>query len=268
MPFSITNESDPAVRQLRSALDAFYADPGEYMAFASPSDHRDCWEFVLQQILQTLADKDKCRVLEIGAGRSGFPDFCKHRNVAVHYTAQDVTSANQPYLQCRADGVFIGDLNGLNGEFDVIFSTFVLEHITAPRSLLDKAWSLLAPGGSLFIFCPRYDFPLYVPPSVRHHGWPKRLAIAALIAGHRLRVLSGGRPAFLITTDPAVFHGTWTPDTDAVHIVSQFDLHAFFRDRGTRRRLPRKAASLLDWFGKNWLQVNLCVRKPEREEAK
>jgi hypothetical protein len=50
----------------------------------------------------------------------------------VHFTAQDVAGQNREFLRTEADAVLIGDIAALEGHFDVIFSTFVLEHGTNP----------------------------------------------------------------------------------------------------------------------------------------
>ena len=92
--------------------------------------------------------------------------------------------------------------------------------------------ALPAPGGALFEFCPRYAAPFYLSPSTAHLSPPRRVGLAIQVLRARLRTLLTGEPAFPIHHDPAIFHGPFARDRDAVHWVSRLDLAAFFRAQG------------------------------------
>jgi SAM-dependent methyltransferase len=200
--------------------------------------------------------------LEIGAGRTGFAEYLRQRGVSAHFTAHDVTQRNQTYLREQADEIVIGPLPSIAGVFDIIFSTFVLEHTTDPVAALETSWRLLKSGGKLFIFCPRYDAPFYLPPSADHYSGVARAGITIQLAVARLRTLVMREARFFVHTDPALFALPWKRDRDAVHWVSYFDLAIFFRNRGDLRKLHVPAGSWKDAILKNFLQVNLVVAKP------
>ncbi|NBV21209.1 MAG: methyltransferase domain-containing protein [Proteobacteria bacterium] len=260
---ALVNEAHPAAATLRVALDRFYQNSPDYGAFVTPSDQSVCWRFVVRKIEAVIARKGNCRALEIGAGRTGFRQF--YTSQKLHFSVQDVTALNEDYLRLHADRVFIGDLQSVTGRYDVIFSTFVFEHITNPQATLDLAWQMVEPGGALFVFCPRYDMPFYLPPSFDHRPVISRWLTGLYLLGRRALTAVGGTPAFLITPDPSVFHREWARDRDAVHLVSLFDLRAFARQRGRLTCYPLASGSLKDWIVKNLLQVNAVIEKPNPE---
>lgn len=256
----LVSETDPVVHDLRTRLDTFYRTTNEYQAFQSRSWHPHLWSFIVDDVAHFK--KGTCRILEVGAGRSGFADYLRQRGVMAHFTAHDVTPRNEAYLKENADDVVIGPLQRIRGVFDIIFSTFVLEHTTDPLATLETCWRLLKRGGKLFIFCPRYDAPFYLPPSADHYSRIARVGIALRLAAARLRTLITQKARFFVHTDPALFRLPWERDRDVVHWVSYFDLAIFFKGQGRLRKLHVPSGSLKDAIVKNLLQVNIAVEKP------
>jgi SAM-dependent methyltransferase len=256
----LVSETEPAVHDLRARLDAFYRTTDDYQAFQNRSWHPNLWSFVFDEVARF---KNKtCHVLEIGAGRTGFAEYLQERGVSAHFTAHDVTQKNEIYLKEQADDVVIGPLPSITGVFDIIFSTFVLEHTTDPVAALETSWRLLKPGGKLFIFCPRYDAPFYLPPSADHYSGVARGGIALQLAVARFRTLVMRKARFFVHADPAVFALPWKRDRDVVHWVSYLDLAIFFRSRGHLRKLRVPSGGLKDAVVKNFLQINIVVEKP------
>lgn len=255
------SEGSPAARELRTRLDAFYRRAPDYPAFVEASSHADCWRYVLARAREIVGRNGACRILEVGAGRSGFASALGELRGSVFYVAQDVVPRIRGWPEVKADDVHIGDLGSMTGEFDIIFSTYVFEHVTNPRAFLDSAISLLSPNdGSLFIFCPRYDMPFYLPRSLRNRPWTGRLRIGLHVCWRRMMTAMSRRPAFLIVANPAVFEVAWRPDVDAVHLVSSFDLRAYIGGRLHWRWLWREAESRHDWVVRNFLSLNIELR--------
>jgi SAM-dependent methyltransferase len=242
-------------------MDLFYQTTEDYTAFQKPNEMPEQWAYVRAAIEEVLKQRPVCRVLEIGAGKSNFAHFVEEIRPSIHYTVQDVTRSNEPHLRQMADAVHFGSAAELEGTFDVIFSTFVLEHISDPRRTLEKLFAMLPEGGRLFIFCPRYDAPFYLSHSADHYGALRRFGIGLTLAAARLWTLATRRPLFLIHTDPAVFHIPWDRDRDAIHWASLWDLVLFFQRRARIERLKVASGSTKDWIVKNWLQINLCITK-------
>ncbi|QYU69684.1 class I SAM-dependent methyltransferase [Leptolyngbya sp. 15MV] len=245
----LTTEQDPRVAELRRRLDDFYASTTTYDDFKhAASSKPDIWAPIQRQIEQIIRRKGSADVLEFGAGRTGFPASLGAMRPGVRFVAQDVTPQNADYLAAVADRVHVGDLSALSGPFDTIFSTFVWEHITNPAATLAHLLRILAPGGSLFIACPRYDAPGYIPPSARHYPALTRARLALWLMARRL----DRRPRFDIHVDPAVLERPWFRDADAIHWVRLQDFAAALPEgyrltrvrlhvRGLKRRLWESA---------------------------
>jgi len=253
----LTHEDNPEIATLRRRMDAFYASSADYPAFQQPSDNPEEWTCVKETILQHLRTEETCHVLEFGVGRTGFPGWLGELRKSVRFTAQDVTPTNADYLQSQADKVQIGKISDIRGTFDVIFSTFVLEHMSDPKHTLETLLKLLRPGGALLLFCPRYDFPFYLSHSADHYGWFQRLRIAMYLCWRRLATVLTRRPAFIVHADPALLHMEWQMDRDAIHWASLIDLRMFFRNRGQIQKLVIRSGSVKDWCVKNFLRINL-----------
>ncbi|MEI8234653.1 MAG: methyltransferase domain-containing protein [Verrucomicrobiota bacterium] len=261
-PAHLTHEDAPQAVELGLRMERYYQNEPAYSAFAHVNHLPDQWEHVRAAILAVLEKRPRCRVLEIGAGRSGFANYMQDCKGALHYTVQDVTRCNADYLQTVADAVHFGRVTGMEeGGFDVIFSTFVFEHVGDPRRTLEKLFNSLEEGGSLFLFCPRYDAPFYLSHSANHYGAARRAGIALFLLGARLWTRVSGRPMFFIHTDPALFHLPWSRDCDAIHWVSLWDVRALFRRRGRVERLRIRAGSMKDRIVKNLLQLNVRITR-------
>ena len=228
MRMTLTTEDDPRVSELRLKLDGFYERPVKYAAFEYKMQILpDHWAPIVKEIQRRVASKrseSPIRVLEFGAGRTGFGTFVGDLRKALRFEVQDVTPYNHDYLLGQADQVHICDLSQVKGPYDIIFSTYVFEHICSPRKTLEQLLKLLAPGGAMFIAAPRYGFPLYVPPSARHYTRCSQLIISAWLSLQRLAAMIDRKPRFWIHTDPAVFRGPWFRDADAIHWVSLLDI--------------------------------------------
>jgi len=258
---SLVGEADPLVADLRVRLDDFYATTTSYEAFQGVCDHSDCWAHVRTAIESVIEKRGSCRVLEIGAGRTGFAGFLAELRCRVHFIAQDVTAQNAEFLKSQADTLHLGDISELEAEVDVIFSTYVLEHVTNPRAHLEASFAKLRPGGMLFIFSPRYDAPFYLCHSADHLGIFQRMRLGAKLVLRRIWTLLSSGPAFLVHLDPSVFHMPWAIDRDAVHWVSLFDLRAFFSGRGQMQSLRLPAKPGKDWIVKRCLTVAVMITK-------
>lgn len=253
------SENDEQIAKLRDRMDHFYASTQDYMAFMQPSAMPERWAHVRAAISRLASNQNPTKILEFGAGRSGFSTWLGEDRERVDYCVQDVTAANETFLREHADSVVIGPLHKVGGPFDVIFSTFVFEHVSDPCASLGYLLKLLTPGGRLFIFAPRYDFPGYLSRSADHYSAAKRGGLAMLLITRRLWTCLSGQPAFLIHHDPALFHLPWKRDRDAIHWVSLFDLRAALRGRARLTVLPIDGGSFVDRFVKNYLQLNVVI---------
>ena len=260
----LITENDPAIHDLRRRLDEFYSATTDYMAFQAPSEHTGHWRAVRQEIERLLAARPgvKVRVLEFGCGVSGFGAYVGDLRDRLALEAQDVTDRNRAHLLAWNDRFHAADLSTLSGPYDIIFSTYAWEHVTNPRATLSHLQRMLAPGGSLFLFCPRYDAPGYFPPSCRHLGLAGRLGQCAGVWTGRVATMLGAPARFVIDADPALFHvKQWYPDADAIHWVSYWDLRRAIGPGYELRRVGSGATGMKSRLIDRMLKLCVQVRK-------
>lgn len=246
---------------LRDSLDAYYAKPTGYKAFAQPSNQTDWWNHIANAIRTRSKAGCKVKVLEVGSGVTGFARYLKGQGIRdlVELHVHDVTFHNEEWLRAEADRVHFGEISAIDlpERFDIVFSTYCLEHVSNPSTHLDTLWKQLnaprasAEGGSLFLISPRYDLFCYLCPSSRHESPLSKLRLLLIKWRAHCRRFVTGEPQFLIHTDPAVFHRPFFPDADAVHWVSLHDIRFWARSKGSTLRRLRSAPTRL--FSKQWL---------------
>ena len=256
-----TAENDSRILELETRLLEFYKKPEDYPVFNQISHKSERWLPIVKAIEKKIADHGYCRILEIGAGKSGFGSAISYLRENVHWTVQDITDFNKEYLQNNADSVFIGNIDKLEGKFDIIFSFFVFEHLTHPHSTLVKFFALLNSGGILFVNCPRYDFPFYLSHSADHYSKYRRFKIAINLIYLRFKSYITKIPIFLIHLDPALFHMDFYRDRDAIHWVSRHSIYLVCRNYGEVEYLKLPTHGLKDWIVKRYLEVAIMISK-------
>jgi SAM-dependent methyltransferase len=255
------SEDDPRAHALSARMIEFYAQVDDYHSFQETNQLHEFWKPVVAAIGELVAASGTCRVLEFGAGRTGFAASLGDLRSKVVFDVQDINSQNVDYLRTQSDNLYICDVRGIDHEYDVIFSTFAWEHLTEPRAILQYLLTHLSPRGRIFIACPRYDFPFYLSPSARRLPRIQRLGAALWLMWRRALTLLGGRAAFLLHTDPAIFHGRWFRDADAVHWASLWDLRRALPATWRMKRLRVPAAGLLGRFWERHLLLFVEIRR-------
>lgn len=258
----IHEDQAPAIARLETRLVEFYNTFTGYDAFNAPPEYPVLWGEILR--LARAGTARPCRVLEIGAGRSGFGQYLRAQGARddVHLTSQDITTANLEHLRENSDEVITGNIDRLEGSWDLIFHSYVYEHLCRPREFNERLWSLLSPGGHLVIQCPRYDFPLYFPPCWDHLSLSAKLWQTLRLAGSDLAAAFGrGASRFTVFSDPAVFHLPFVRDRDAVHRVRKSDLRWLFGARANVREFDLVPGSLKDWIVKKLLTLRMVLEK-------
>ncbi len=258
---------EPGLEQLRERLSAFYSHAESYDAFTEGAGYSvDFYEFLRKPLRRLLAKQREVRILELGAGRTRFHEFLAtfgEDSSRFVFDAHDITDRNAEYLSRIAHGVHSGYVWQLpDVRYDLIFSTYVFEHVLSPSRFLESVDQRLNPGGYHAIVCPRYDLPGYVCPSLRHLAKARQLAISVKVTMRRIAAAFTGRALFLVNPDPAVLHGPWFRDADAVHLVSKFDIERWHRKRGYRILFrPPKANGLRDRLTRGMLTLCVVCRK-------
>lgn len=255
--------SSETIRSLSRNLDQFYRQTQSYVWDQEVSNHAKWFSLMDPWLVRGRRQEKPLRILELGAGKSTFCEHIKLGREGIEYCVQDITDTNFAYLSKVANEVTIGDISSVKGSYDVVFSTFVFEHVSSPSGFLQQVDRLLNPGGVHVLVCPRYDFPGYVCPSLRHLPRGKQLMIVSRLACSRIATRFDRQPRFWINADPAVFHRPWFRDADAVHIVSRFDVERWHvaRNYEVHRLLP-PYANWREWFYSRHMVLALaCTKK-------
>lgn len=252
-----------AHKLLRERLDDFYSSNQKYTAFETPSDHSICWFHIKAEIEAKLQYKSlsKLKVLEIGAGKTGFSRYLLQQGLRhlVDFHVQDVTKYNEVWLSGEADSVFFGDVLdcSFSDHYDIIFSTYVFEHVTNPIDHLNRLSLLLLPQGHFFIFSPRYDLPGYICPSAFYLPKKNQIRLGFVSILMRLISMITNKPKFLIQTDLAAFYLPFYLDADAVHWVSLFDIERWAKSRNLYLKKLKIGTPI--FLSKDWIVKRFCT---------
>jgi SAM-dependent methyltransferase len=132
-----------------------------------------------------------------------------------------------------------------DGSFDVVLSTYALEHFVFAKESLEEMWRVCRPGGLLLLISPAYDDPRCLPPSVSH--W-SRLERARMILQQAVRQarrhIVPAHWDFACVSRPRILGDAYQSDFDAVHLVSAREISNFFNAKQgkilfERKRTPR-----------------------------
>lgn len=152
-----------AIRNTSATAEYSYVDP-----FATHSH-----SYILPRIQALLSQRGPgTRILDLGCGNGsllGRIDRPEWELYGVDASCSGIDMARQAHPEVR---FAVGDITGRFGDlgypaayFDVVVTTEVIEHVYAPRKLVENAFEALRPGGDLILTTP-------------YHGYVKNLALA------------------------------------------------------------------------------------------
>ena len=254
---------------LNNKIFKFYSE-GNYIPYNKITNHKKTlWKSIYKELReQLLTSKKKIKILEIGAAKTGFAHFLKEKKIYKHidFYCFDITKNNQKWYQrinCKKS--FYKDLDLINHKFDIVFSSYVLEHVVYMEKFLNKNINLLTENGKLYINCPRYDLPLYLNPGCRHINFLSKIKIALIQIFYRTITLIFKKNYFLITNDLSIFHKPYFSDADSMNWVSKFEISNFFDNKKFKTNFmqAKSYGKVLskDWFIKKFCTILLVASK-------
>jgi ubiquinone/menaquinone biosynthesis C-methylase UbiE len=116
--------------------------------------------------------------------------------------------------------------------FDVVMSTYALEHFTDPRKAIDEMVRVCKPGGKIVIIAPAWDNPFWVPPSMGHELDKPVVRMKFIVSQLvKLAALTLGikKYYFDIIDQPAILSSEFVMDNDAVYIVRVREIRNYFK---------------------------------------
>src|SRR5688572_11009804 len=102
----LCSEHDARATDLRRRLDDFYNTTQNYQSFEGPNDKPEFWDPVRREIEAKAAARGRARVLEFGAGYTGFRRYLGELASSVEFDVQDVTPRHVDYLKTQARNVY------------------------------------------------------------------------------------------------------------------------------------------------------------------
>jgi len=183
-------------------------------------------------------------VLDMGCGSAhSFPNL---RECGVAFTGIDVSQVqiDRNMLRYGEEATFYAHSlysSQLESEsFDLVFSTYVIEHLVWPHKFLREVARLVRPNGMVVILCPHFRVNSRIP-SLEYGTEPRSLRerMSKLEAYGSLRhlwlrnfyyprIIRAEYPRseypFLINLRPSCFRGTYYIDNDAVYFTDRREM--------------------------------------------
>lgn len=137
-------------------LDAIYASAYERERIVENATEQESGDYAAEaygRFLRARVLPGSLRVLDFGAGTGALTSVLRHYGIE----AQGVEFSADARSYCLAERGFAlsSDLSTFASDsFDVITMIEVIEHLTDLRSVLVHLWSVLRPGGVLFVTTP------------------------------------------------------------------------------------------------------------------
>ena len=207
--------------------------------------YQDEADMFVRYIRQMTSFRQSLNILEAGCGNSWELDLS-----GINYTLTGV-DLDQAALEMRAakqqdlDHTILGDLRTVKLEenyADVIYNSFVLEHVEGADQVLDNFWRWLRPGGLLLLRIPNRD-------SV--HGFLTRITpfwFHVLFKKYVEGVKHAGKPGF----DPyPVYYD---------EVVSRKGIHRWCRDHGAVIEEEYGSRYYFDHLSRLTLPIKILMR--------
>lgn len=241
-----------ARERLAERLTQYYAGSSTYHgAIGEAAEERpSAEERPVLAALAALSAKDRAEgsaaraVLDIGCGACGSAEALLAATGASAYYGVDASpfAIEEARRAHPAYHLAVGDATALDfpdGMFDVVLSTYVLEHMVYPERMLDEAVRVTRPGGLIALIVPVSDLPWAMPASLRHKRGDVKLAARYTLERWAEALRLRYDPAFFAwrsVEDPIALRQppgyAFLPDDDLVYVGSTRELKKYLAAKG------------------------------------
>ena len=153
------------------------------------ADFTDAHSYLLPALARILDVASPRRLFEVGCGNGAIANWLHSRGIEVtgiDFSESGIMEAHRAYPGLRlALGSAYDDLAALYGQFPVVISLEVVEHLYFPRKFAKTVFDLLEPDGMAIISTP-------------YHGYLKNLvlALSGRLDAHFTALWDGGHIKF------------------------------------------------------------------------
>jgi SAM-dependent methyltransferase len=218
-----------------------------YVEFADRMARAFRIEETVREIVKRYGLEDK-RVLDVGSGRGYL------QNVVGDYTGLDISPTASRFYTKR---FVVGTATAMpfaDGEFDALWSIWVLEHVPNPEAALQEMRRVVKPGGILILnpawFVPSWASQGYEVRSYSELGITGKLIKATLplrgsamfemahvVPARAARIAAASVPGptrFRYRRLQPNYREYWQADSDAVNSMDPLEAKLWFESRGDR----------------------------------
>jgi SAM-dependent methyltransferase len=192
------------------------------------------WDLLTEEVAGASENRSRAasfvpsgsRVLDLACGRAGNCIWLAERG---RYFGTDISLGG--LLRAQRAGLRLAcadaeDLPFADSSFDVVYSTYALEHSVNPVQMLREMVRTVRPRGRIILLGPTWDFPFWFPNALR-----SKAGSFIWRCGYTLKRFTGqlgaallGKLPFLIVQEPDAFALPFVHDSDAVYVVWSFEV--------------------------------------------
>ena len=192
------------------------------------------WEHLSEEVAVNSDNRSRAasyipegsRILDVACGRAANCVWALGRG---EYFGVDISMRGLQRAERTGLQLFCADAEALpfqDRSFDVVLSTYALEHSVDPAQMLSEMTRVTQQGGRIILLGPSWDFPFWYPNSLstRAHKPLWRLRYSAKRLATQMAACIGAKSPFLIVEDPDAFSQPFEDDVDAVYVVWNFEV--------------------------------------------
>lgn len=177
---------------------------------------------------------DNAKVLDVACGCCRYADYLAKRLYGVDVSLIGLNRASKKYRDhIRLAAADVANLPYKDDVFDVVMTTYSLEHFVEPEKVLKEMYRVCKKGtGRLIIISSAWEEPSHLPPSIEKdlnsHPILKYIFIINRFFRYLALMYDKKKVFFKTIKNPAVLEDKFTPDNDAVYIVNIREVVNFF----------------------------------------
>lgn len=214
--------NEPALNDLKARLVAFWNTQQVY------------WDGMSDEVASGSHQRARAasfvpegsRTLDVACGSAANAQWLKPRG---EYFGSDISQLGLRRVQQNELRLVCADAEGLpfaDESFDVVMSTYALEHCVRPLQMLQEMSRVVRRGGRVILLGPSWDLPFWFPNSLR-----SKVATPSWRLFYTLKRTLGqfggwllGRLPFLMVEDPDALSAPFVYDSDAIYVVWSYEV--------------------------------------------